>query len=132
MWEYSEKVKDLYRNPVNVGEVENYNAIGQVGNLKCGDTLRLTLKINEQTEIIEDAKIQTFGCGSAVAAGGALTLMIIGKSLQEAEKVTNKQIVEYLDGLPVEKIHCSVLGSQALREAIKNYRDKKIHPLDPP
>lgn len=119
MWEYSEKVKEHFKNPRNVGSIENADAIGEAGALSCGDKLKLYLKI--ENNIITDAKFQTFGCGSAVAASSVLTEMLIGKTLDEAKKITNKQIAQELDGLPPEKMHCSVMGREALEDALKNY-----------
>ena len=121
MWEYSSKVKEHFTNPKNVGSIENADAIGEAGALSCGDKLKLYLKI-ENNKII-DAKFQTFGCGSAVAASSVLTEMLIGKTLEEARKITNKQIADELDGLPPEKMHCSVMGREALEDALKNYYD---------
>ena len=119
MWEYSDKVKDHFKNPRNVGSIENADAIGEAGALSCGDKLKLYLKIDN--DIITDAKFQTFGCGSAVAASSILTEMIIGKSVEEVKKITNKQIADELDGLPPEKMHCSVMGREALEDALKKY-----------
>ena len=119
MWEYSEKVKDHFKNPRNVGEIENADAVGEAGALSCGDKLKLYLKI--ENNIIKDAKFQTFGCGSAVAASSILTEMVMGKTIEEAKKITNKQIADELDGLPPEKMHCSVMGREALEDALKNF-----------
>ncbi len=119
MWEYSSKVKEHFKNPKNVGSIENADAIGEAGALSCGDKLKLYLKIKDN--VIVDAKFQTFGCGSAVAASSVLTEMIIGKTIDEAKKITNKQIADELDGLPPEKMHCSVMGREALEDALKNY-----------
>ncbi len=119
MWEYSDKVKEHYKNPKNVGSIENADAIGEAGALACGDKLKIYLKIDNG--IITDAKFQTFGCGSAVASSSILTEMIIGKSIQDVRKITNKDIADELDGLPPEKMHCSVMGHEALEDALKNY-----------
>lgn len=119
MWEYSEKVLEHYRNPKNVGKIDDADLIGEAGSLACGDSLKLYIKLDGN--VIKDAKFLTFGCGSAVASSSILTEMIIGKTLEEASKITNKDIAEELDGLPQEKMHCSVMGHEALEDALKKY-----------
>lgn len=119
---YSEKVMDHFRNPRNVGMIENADGIGEVGNAKCGDIMKIYLKIENDT--IVDVKFETFGCGSAIASSSMATELIKGKPVSEALSLTNKAVVEALDGLPAHKLHCSVLAEEAIKAALKDYYDK--------
>lgn len=119
---YSEKVMEHFRNPRNVGVIENADGVGEVGNAKCGDIMKIYLKI--ENDIITDAKFETFGCGSAIASSSMATELIKGKSVAEALTLTNKAVVEALDGLPAHKIHCSVLAEEAIKNALKDYYER--------
>ena len=119
---YTEKVMDHFSNPRNVGEVENANGIGEVGNASCGDIMRISLQVED--DVIKDVKFKTFGCGAAIATSSMVTEMAIGKTIDEALVLTNQTVAEALDGLPPAKMHCSNLAADALHEAIKNYKDQ--------
>ena len=120
---YSEKVMDHFLHPRNVGVIEDANAIGEVGNAKCGDIMKMYLKIKD--DIVEDVKFETFGCGSAIASSSMATEMIKGKPLSEVRSLTNKAVTEALDGLPAHKIHCSVLAGEAIKSALEDYESRR-------
>ena len=125
---YSEKVMDHFMHPRNVGTIEGADGVGEVGNAKCGDIMKIYLKI--ENDIIEDVKFETFGCGSAIASSSMATEMIKGKSIHEALELTNKAVAEALDGLPAHKMHCSVLAEEAIKNALKDYFDRNGIPYD--
>jgi nitrogen fixation NifU-like protein len=126
---YSEKVMDHFRNPRNVGVIEDADGVGEVGNPVCGDIMKIYLKINDE-QVINDVKFETFGCGSAIASSSMATELIKGKPLSEALQLTNKAVTEALDGLPAHKLHCSVLAEEAIKSAVKDYYDRKTNTDD--
>lgn len=132
---YSEKVMDHFNNPRNVGEIEDASGVGTVGNAKCGDIMRIYLDIDEDTKVIKECKFKTFGCGAAVATSSMATELVKGKTIYEALKVTNKAVMEALDGLPPVKVHCSLLAEEAIHAALWDYAQKNnlvIEGLEPP
>ena len=132
---YSEKVMDHFSNPRNVGEIENASGVGTVGNAKCGDIMRMFLDIDDETHIIKECKFKTFGCGAAVATSSMATEMVKGKTIEEAMQITNKAVMEALDGLPPVKVHCSLLAEEAIHAALWDYAQKHgivIEGLDKP
>ena len=122
---YSEKVMEHFLHPRNVGVIEDANAVGEVGNAKCGDIMKMYLKIED--DVIQDVKFETFGCGSAIASSSMATEMIKGRPLSEAMQLTNKAVTEALDGLPAHKLHCSVLAEEAIQSALEDYRRRQVH-----
>ena len=132
---YSDKVMDHFEHPRNVGEIENASGVGTVGNAKCGDIMRIYLDIDDATHMIRDCKFKTFGCGAAVATSSMATEMVTGKTIEEAMQVTNKAVMEALDGLPPVKVHCSLLAEEAIHAALWDYAEKhgiKIQGLEKP
>ena len=121
---YTEKVLDHFQNPRNVGELENANGVGMVGNAKCGDIMQMFIRVNDD-EVIEEVTFKTFGCGAAVATSSMATELIKGKTVEEALKLSNEAVVEALEGLPPAKIHCSVLAEEAVKAAVEDYRNRK-------
>ena len=128
---YSDKVMDHFQHPRNVGKMEDADGIGEVGNAKCGDIMRMYIKVDRDTQTITDVKFNTFGCGSAIATSSMATELIKGKPISEALTLSNKAVVEALDGLPAHKIHCSVLAEEAIKNALRDYYDRHNIPYDP-
>lgn len=128
---YTDTVMDHFMHPRNVGEIENASGVGEVGNAKCGDIMKMYLDVDPETQVIKDVKFETFGCGSAIASTSIATEMIKGKTIDEALKLTNKQVVDALGGLPAYKLHCSVLAEESIKAAVKDYYDKNNIPYDP-
>ena len=122
---YSEKVMDHFQHPRNVGKMDNADGVGEVGNAKCGDIMRMYIKVDPKTQVITDVKFNTFGCGSAIATSSMATEMIKGKTISEALELSNQAVAEALDGLPAHKMHCSVLAEEAVRAAVKDYYDRE-------
>ena len=127
---YSDKVMDHFQHPRNVGKMDDADGIGEVGNAKCGDIMRMYIKVDPETQVITDVKFNTFGCGSAIATSSMATELIKGKTIEEALAVTNKQVVDALGGLPAYKLHCSVLAEESIKAAVKNYYDRNNIPYD--
>ncbi|MGD9494731.1 MAG: iron-sulfur cluster assembly scaffold protein [Armatimonadota bacterium] len=130
--QYSEKVMEHFMNPRNVGVLEDANAVGEVGNPRCGDIMRITMRINEQTDVVEDIRFQTFGCGAAIAVSSILTELVKGKRLEDALQVGNRDVVEELGGLPSVKVHCSVLGEEGIAAAAQDYYQRHPDKTPPP
>lgn len=128
---YTDTVMDHFMHPRNVGEIENASGVGEVGNAKCGDIMKMYLDVDPKTQVIKDVKFETFGCGSAIASTSIATEMIKGKTIDEALKLTNKEVVDALGGLPAYKLHCSVLAEESIKAAVKDYYDKNHIPYDP-
>ena len=127
---YSEKVMDHFQHPRNVGKMDNADGVGEEGNAKCGDIMRMYIKVDPKTQVITDVKFNTFGCGSAIATSSMATEMIKGKTISEALELSNQAVAEALDGLPAHKMHCSVLAEEAVRAAVKDYYDREGIPYD--